>query len=164
MLEFVLCITLLPIIFSYLAPPDDKHTKHLSSSFFSAVLDKIIEAITYRRKLIYGVAATLLLFGAIGISLIKTSGKVVDDLQKSDPIYLDLEFFENNFGGVMPFEISVDTKKKNGAMQYTTIEKVDHLQKRINQYPEFSKPLSLAEMLKFARQAYYGGKPSMGNE
>jgi Predicted exporters of the RND superfamily len=161
MLEFVLCITLLPIIFSYLAPPDDKHTKHLSSSFFSAVLDKIIEAITYRRKLIYGVAATLLLFGAIGISLIKTSGKVVDDLQKSDPIYLDLEFFENNFGGVMPFEISVDTKKKNGAMQYTTIEKVDHLQKRINQYPEFSKPLSLAEMLKFARQAYYGGKPSM---
>jgi len=161
MLEFVLCITLLPIIFSYLAPPDDKHTKHLSSSFFSAVLDKIIEAITYRRKLIYGVAATLLLFGAIGISLIKTSGKVVDDLQKSDPIYLDLEFFEHNFGGVMPFEISVDTKKKNGAMQYSTIEKVDHLQKRINQYPEFSKPLSLAEMLKFARQAYYGGKPSM---
>ncbi|HUW06659.1 MAG TPA: MMPL family transporter [Williamwhitmania sp.] len=161
MLEFVLCITLLPIIFSYLAPPDDKHTKHLSSSFFSGMLNKIIYAITHKRKLIYGVAGTLLLFGAVGISLIKTSGKVVDDLQKSDPIYLDLEFFEHNFGGVMPFEISVDTKKKNGAMQYSTIEKINQLQEKINKHPQFSKPLSMAEMLKFARQAYYGGKPSM---
>lgn len=161
MLEFVLCITLLPIIFSYLAPPDDKHTKHLNSRFFSAVLNHIIHTITHRRKLIYSIATGMLLFGAIGISLIKTSGKVVDDLQKSDPIYQDLEFFEHNFGGVMPFEISVDTKKKNGAMQYSTIEKINQLQNRINKHPEFSKPLSLAEMLKFARQAYYGGKPSM---
>ncbi len=161
MLEFVLCITLLPIIFSYLAPPDDKHTKHLNSRFFSAVLNHIIHTITHRRKLIYSIATGMLLFGAVGISLIKTSGKVVDDLQKSDPIYQDLEFFEHNFGGVMPFEISVDTKKKNGAMQYSTIEKINQLQNRINKHPEFSKPLSLAEMLKFARQAYYGGKPSM---
>jgi len=90
----------------------------------------------------------------------KTSGKIVDDFRSDDPIYLDLKFFENNFGGVMPFEISVDTKKKNGVMTYSTIQKIDQLQKTINQYPEFSKPLSLVEVLKFARQSYYGGDSS----
>jgi predicted RND superfamily exporter protein len=60
----------------------------------------------------------------------------------------------------MPFEISVDTKKKNGVMTYSTIQKIDRLQNTINQYPEFSKPLSLVEVFKFARQSYYGGDSS----
>jgi predicted RND superfamily exporter protein len=92
--------------------------------------------------------------------MIKTSGKIVDDFRSDDPVYLDLKFFENNFGGVMPFEISVDTKKPNGIMNYSTIQKIDQLQNMIGQYPEFSKPLSLIEVFKFARQSYYGGDSS----
>jgi len=98
--------------------------------------------------------------GFIGLSLMKTSGKIVDDFRHDDPVYIDLKFFETNFGGVMPFEISVDTKKKNGVLTYSTIQKIDRLQTMINQYPEFSKPLSLIEVFKFARQSYYGGDSS----
>ena len=90
----------------------------------------------------------------------KTSGKVVDDLSKSDPIYLDLKYFETNFGGVMPFEISINTHKKNGVMKMSTIERIDELQQYIRQYPEFTKPLSLAEGIKFARQTFYSGDSS----
>jgi len=161
MLLYLLTITLLPIIFSYQAPPKARHIKHLNSKFFSLVLNKVIYAISHRRNYIYAIAGVLLLFGVIGVSLMKTSGKVVDDLQTDDPIYLDLKFFERNFGGVMPFEISIDTKKKNGVMQYSTLEKINRLQTEINKYPEFSKPLSLAELLKFARQSYYSGNPAM---
>jgi len=72
-----------------------------------------------------------------------------------------LKFFENNFGGVMPFEISIDTKKKNGVMTGSTIDKINELQIMINSYPEFSKPLSIAELFKFSKQAYFGGDSSM---
>jgi len=161
MLEYLLCIILLPIIFSFIDPPTEKHIKHLSSNFFGAVISKIIYLISYRRHLIYGIAAGLLLIGFLGISLMKTSGKIVDDFQSDDPIYLDLKFFENNFGGVMPFEISIDTKKKNGVMAGSTIDKIDELQKIINSYPEFSKPISIAELLKFSKQAYFGGDSTM---
>jgi hypothetical protein len=102
----------------------------------------------------------MVLVGIVGVSMMKTSGKIVDDFRDDDPIYLDLKFFENNFGGVMPFEISIDTKKKNGALVHSNIQKIDQMQKMINQYPEFSKPLSLAEVFKFARQSYYGGDSS----
>jgi len=160
MVLYILCIILLPIIFSMQKPPLPKHVKHLDSNFFGAVLDKIIYLISYRRKLIYSIAGVLVVVGFLGLSMMKTSGKIVDDFRTNDPTYVDLKFFENNFGGVMPFEISVDTKKKNGVMVYSTIQKIDKLQKTINKYPEFSKPLSLIEVFKFARQSYYGGDSS----
>jgi len=160
MILYVLTIVLLPIIFSFLAPPSQKHLKHLDNNFFGAVLDKVIYLISFRRNLIYGIAGTLVVVGFIGLSMMKTSGKIVDDFRHDDPVYIDLKFFESNFGGVMPFEISVDTKKKNGVMTYSTIQKIDKLQQTINANPEFSKPLSLIEVLKFARQSYYGGDSS----
>jgi len=161
MLEYVLCILLLPIIFSFIDPPSEKHVKHLDSNFFGAVIKKIIYMISYKRNLIYGIAVALLLVGGLGISMMKTSGKIVDDFRKDDPIYIDLKFFENNFGGVMPFEISIDTKKKNGVFVGATLDKINELQKMINSYPEFSKPLSIAELFKFSKQAYFGGDSSM---
>ena len=160
MVLYVLTITLLPIILSLVDPPTPKHLKHLDNNFFGAVLDKIIYLISYRRNLIYGIAGGLVVVGFIGLSMMKTSGKVVDDFRSDDPTLLDLKFFEHNFGGVMPFEISVDTKKRNGVLVYSTIQKIDKLQNTINRHPEFSKPLSLIEVFKFARQAYYRGDSS----
>ena len=160
MVLYVLTITLLPIIFSLVDPPTPKHLKHLDNNFFGAVLDKIIYLISHRRNLIYSIAGGLIVVGFVGLSMMKTSGKIVDDFRSDDPTLLDLKFFESNFGGVMPFEISVDTKKRNGILVYSTIQKIDKLQNAINEHPEFSKPLSLIEVFKFARQAYYNGDSS----
>jgi predicted RND superfamily exporter protein len=43
----------------------------------------------------------------------------------------------------------------------STIQSIDELQKELSAYPELSKPLSIAEVLKFAKQAFYNGKESM---
>lgn len=160
MVLYVLTITLLPIIFSLIAPPSAKHIKHLDNNFFGAVLDKVIYLISYRRNLIYSIAGGLIVVGFIGLSMMKTSGKVVDDFRSDDPTLIDLKFFESNFGGVMPFEISVDTKKPNGILAYPTIQKINRLQDSISKHPEFSRPLSLIEVFKFARQAYFNGDSS----
>lgn len=159
MMEYILCITVLPIIFSYLPPPGEKHVAHLDNRVFSAILQKIIFLIEHKRKMVYLIAAVLLFIGIIGLLKMHTSGKVVDDIRKSDPIYVDLKFFEKNFGGVMPFEISIDTQKKKGVMRLSTIEKIDELQNAVLSYGIFSKPLSVAELVKFAKQAYFNGNP-----
>jgi hypothetical protein len=161
MLEYLLCILLLPIIFSYMNPPSDKHLAHLDNKIFSAVLEKIIFLIQYKRKAIFSIAGLSLIAGLIGMSLMKTSGKVVDDISESSVLYQDLKFFEKQFGGVMPFEISIDTKKKKGVMKLSTIEKIDELQTAVLKNKEFSKPLSVAELAKFAKQAYFNSNPEM---
>lgn len=161
MIEYLLCITLLPIIFSYMKPPTEKHLKHLDNKVFGNILDKIIYLIQHKRVWIFTSAGILLIVGIIGMLNMRTSGKVVDDISENDPIYKDLKFFEYQFGGVMPFEISVDTKKKKGVLRLTTIEKIDELQNEVLKNKEFSKPLSVAELAKFAKQAYFNGNPEM---
>lgn len=161
LMEYVLCITLLPIIFSYMDPPTDKHVKHLDNKIFNGILEKILFVIQYKRKWVFTIAAVLLVTGIAGMLNMQTSGKVTDDIHKGNPLYQDLKFFEKQLGGVMPFEISVDTKKKKGVMLFSTIQRIDQLQNEISKNPEFSKPLSVTEFVKFAKQAYFNGNPEM---
>lgn len=161
MMEYALCITLLPVIFSYMDPPSDKHVRHLDNNFFNKVLEGILHIIQYKRKWVFTIAGLLLLTGIVGMLNMRTSGKVTDDIHKGNPLYKDLKFFEKQLGGVMPFEISVDTKKKKGVMLYSTIQKIDQLQNVISENKEFSRPLSVAEFVKFSKQAYFNGNPEM---
>jgi predicted RND superfamily exporter protein len=161
MLEYLLCILLLPILFSYMKPPTEKHLAHLNNRIFSGILEKIIYYIQYRRKVIFAIAGLSLLAGIGGMMMMKTSGKVVDDISETSVLYQDLKFFEKQFGGVMPFEISIDTKKPKGVMKLSTIERIEELQTEVLRNKEFSKPLSVAELAKFAKQAYFNGNPAM---
>ena len=57
---------------------------------------------------------------------LKSEAFIVDDLPKTDKIYTDLKWFEQNFKGVMPLEIVIDTKKKRGVTSsLKTFERID---------------------------------------
>lgn len=158
---FILTLFLIPIFFSYLDPPSDRHLKHLDNRFTMGILNKIIHTVQYRRKLIYIISFSVVVIGIIGVTLLKSRGSVVDDLPKKDRIYQDLLFFEKEFKGTIPFEIVIDTKKKKGVLKLSTIQKIDRLQDSLLTYPIFSHPLSIAEVVKSAKQAYYNGDTSM---
>lgn len=161
MIEFLLSITLIPIILSFLPVPRERHVKHLQSKKTNFLLSSIEKIIVNYKKTIIASFLIILSLGIIGMLKMETSGKMVDDLKTSDPIYKDLKYFENNIGGVMPLEIIINTQKKNGVMQLKNIEKMDQLQEHLqNKYTYFSRPLSVSELVKFAKQAYYNGNVS----
>jgi len=159
MSTFILTLILIPVFFSYLAPPELRHIKHLDNKHINNLLAKIEKIVTYKRKLVYIVVFIVLLIGIYGVSLLKTTGNIVDDIPKKDPLYVDMLFFEKNFKGIMPFEISIDTHKDKGVMRLSVIKKIDELQDVLKTYPELSKPVSIAEVVKFAKQAFYNGNP-----
>ena len=154
---FLLSLLLIPIIFSFIGPPSSKHVNHLNNKFVKGIIRKLVHITEYNRKTVYAVAVAVLAIGVYGITLMKSSGYMVDDIQESDPIYKDLKFFESNFDGLMPLEIMVDTKKPGGVMQLSTFRKIDQLEQRLAHYSELSPPLSLLNLLKFSKQAFYNG-------
>lgn len=156
---FLLSILLVPIIFSMLAPPSEKHMKHLDRKLVQFLVDKLVLVVTTYRRWVYVFTALLLVFGGIGISKMVSTGNMMDDLPKNDPMYLDLKFFEKHFNGVMPFEIEIDTKKPGKVFSSSTINRIDDLQGLLAEYPEFSRPISVVEALKYSRQAFYYGNP-----
>lgn len=159
MVIFLISFILIPASLSYLPQPKSRHTKYLENKWLTAILDKLERWALNHRKTIYAVTAVLLLVALAGIFRLKSEGFIVDDLPKSDKIYTDLKFFEQHFKGVMPLEIVVDTKQKNGLRKnpLKTFEHIDSLSAFITQQPEMARPLSVVEGLKFARQAYYDG-------
>ncbi len=154
---FVLSLLLIPIIFSLIGPPSSRHVGHLDNKLVSGIIKKLMHITLHYRRAVYVVTIAIILIGIYGISRIKSSGYMVDDIPESDPVYVDLKFFEKNFHGLMPLEIMVDTKKPQGVMQLTTFRKIDQLEKRLEEYPELSRPTSLLDLLKFSKQAFYNG-------
>jgi len=157
---FVISLLSIPAIFSFLKEPDTRHTAYLENKYLGAILLRFEYWVLNHKKYTTTFWLVLLGISVIGIAGLKNLGFIVDDLPKQNAIYTDLQFFEKHFHGVMPLEIMVDTKKKNGAVNLQTMSRMDELCIALKEYPELSKPLSLVEAVKFARQAYYDGDSS----
>ena len=163
MLIFVISFILLPGTLSYMAVPGEKQLKYLDVKFFTSLLLRVERWVFNHKKIVYALTVALIIFSVIGIFKLKTEGFIVDDLPKTDKIYTDLKFFEKNFHGVMPLEIIIDTKKRYGlagARALPVLAKMDTLATYIKAQKEMSRPLSIAEGIKFVKQGFYGGDSS----
>lgn len=156
---YLLSLLLIPIFFSYIPSPIPRHLGHLNRESLTKFLNWIINTVKYNRIGVYITAVCLLVFGIIGIGKIKVSGSIIEDMPKNTAFYKDIRFFEKEFDGVMPLEIMIDTKKKNGAMKLSNLRKMEELEQTINDVPELSKPLSVVNIAKSFNQAYYNGNP-----
>jgi predicted RND superfamily exporter protein len=154
---FFISLFAIPSLFSYLKEPKTKHTKYLENKFLIATLLKFEHFVVVHPKFTTAFWMIVLGISCIGITRLKSRSFIVDDLPKKNIVYGDLKYFEKHFHGVMPLEIMIDTKKKNGATTLPTIQKIDQFTTALREYPQLSKPLSIVEAIKFARQAYYDG-------
>jgi len=155
---FTISIILIPIIFSYLPDPSVQHTKHLDNKLLKKAIERLSHIVTKKRKLVYIVTGIVVVTMLIGMSRIKAIGFMVDDISETDRIYKDLKFFERNVRGVLPFEIIIDTKKPGGIQDPKILRKIDYLERDVlARYPEFSRSISIAQVINFARQSLNDG-------
>ncbi len=160
MATYLLTIVLIPGVFSLLPEPSEKRLKHLNAPLLNAFIGKVERAVENRRPLIYGLTALVTVAALVGMFRLNSVSYMVDDLPQEDQIYTDLGFMEKNFKAVMPFEIMVDTKKRNGIRKLSTLRKMEEIQHVLFKYPEFSRSLSVTDAIKWSRQAFYGGDSS----
>ena len=159
MATWFICLCLIPIIFSYLPVPKLKAQEDHDNGFLHKLLVKIDLLVHERSRLIYLGTIIITIISLVGVMKINVNGYVVDDLPQNSPINRDLKFFEKNFEGILPLEVSIDTRKKNGVLNLSTIKRVDKMEEMISAYPEFSRSVSLNKALKYASQAFYNGDP-----
>jgi hypothetical protein len=157
---FFVSLILIPIALYYMATPKEKHTRYLENKWLIGILTRIESWVFAHKRIVYLCTALALGISITGILRLKTQAFIVDDLPKGDKIFSDLKYFEANFKGVLPLEILVDTRKKNGiagSRALPVYEKIAEFGDQVALHPELTRPLSLAEGLKFARQGFYEG-------
>ena len=156
---YVLTLFIVPIVYSFMPPPTEKHLKHLDKNYIAGLLTWIEGTVRNKRKAIYSIYIVLLLISVIGIFQMKVSGSLIGEMPKSAAFFKDILFYEKEFNGVMPLEIMINTNRKKGVMKLSTIKKMDELQATIDSIPELSKPISIVNLVKYSKQAFYNGKP-----
>ena len=156
---FILCLIIIPIAYSYMPLPKEKHLAHLGKNYIKSFLVWIENSIRHHSVVIYTVAISVLVAGIIGIFQIKISGSIIEDMPKKADFFQDILFYEEEFDGVMPLEIMIDTKRPKGAMKMATLKRINELQETIEEIPELSKPVSVVNLVKYAKQSFYNGNP-----
>jgi len=157
---FVLALLLIPIIFSYASVPKSRHIDHLKRRWLKVVVNSMVNIVENHRTAVYITTIVLMIIGTYGVSLLKTTGNIVDDLPNGDQVIVDLRFFEKNFNGIMPFEILIDTGGKGKAKSPKVLKKIEKLQEVLAEYPQLSKSVSIVDAVKYARQSFFNGLES----
>ena len=156
---FIICILVIPIIYSFLPIPGDKHLKHLNKKWIVSLFDWMALTVKTKKIEIYTISIILLAVSIIGIYKIEISGSLIDDLPKNTEFFEDIMFYEKEFNGILPLEIYIDTKRKKAVTKLSTIKKMKVLEDIISEIPELSRPISVVSLVKYSKQAYYNGNP-----
>ena len=156
---FVLALLIIPILYSFMEPPKKKHLNHLERKWMENVVNWMEKMVRKQRITIYITTVIVIILGIIGLYQIRVSGSLIEDMPKTKAFYKDIKFFEKEFGGIMPLEILIDTKKEKGVMKLSTLKRMDKINEVIESFPELSRPVSVVNLVKYSKQAFYKGNP-----
>jgi uncharacterized protein len=160
MATFIVSIILIPGVFSWLPAPKVKHLKHLKFKPLDKVLTGLDLLVHRHRTSVYVVTSILVGISIIGMYRIEAVTFMVDDIPEDSTIKKDLDFLEENFSGVMPLEVIVDTGVRRGVLQLKNLRLVDEFEQFLGEQEYLSQPVSMVSFVKAARQAFYNGNPA----
>ena len=156
---FLLSLLIIPIAYSFSGIPNKKHLKHLENVSIKKIVKWLEDRVRKERLKTYIISLISLILGIIGIYQIEISGSIIEDMPKKSKFFEDIKFFDNEFNGIVPLEINIDTKRRKGVNNLATIKRINKLSDYILSIPELSSPISIINLLKYIKQAYYNGNP-----
>jgi len=157
---FVVSIIFIPSVYSFLPPPETRHLKHLRFTILNKVLNGLDLLVHRHKSPIFILAGVVIIISIFGISKIEAVSFMVDDLPEKGDVKQDLAFFEENFAGIMPLEVIVDTKNKKGVQRLRNIKKLEELEAFLDSSEYISQPVSVVSFIKAAKQAFYNQNPA----
>ena len=156
---FILSLLIIPVAYSFMSLPTKKHLKHFNSPYLKKFINWLENSVIYKRINVYIISIVSLAIGVIGIYQINISASIIEDMPKKSQFFMDILFFDDEFNGIVPIEIIVDSRRKGGATRLSTLKRIDKLEQYIEDIPELSAPISTVRGFKFFKQAYYNGNP-----
>ncbi|MDG1571052.1 MMPL family transporter [Robiginitalea sp. M366] len=156
---FILSLLIIPILYSFMPLPKTKHLRHLNKRWIDTFVNWMEHIVRNHRVAVYLVTVALLMASIIGMYQIRISGSPIEDMPKNAEFFKDIRFFEAEFDGIMPVEIVIDSKRRNGILRPPTLRRMDQLSAFIEETPELSRPISVVNLVKYSKQAFYNGMP-----
>jgi predicted RND superfamily exporter protein len=159
MVIFILSILLIPIIYSFLPLPKEKHLNHLSNEWLNIFVNFLSNTVRKKRIPVFIISILSLCISIVGINKIEISGNLIEDMPKKSGFVKDIKFFEKEFKGILPIEIMIDSRRKNGMTRLSNLKRMNDFHDHIKRIPELSSPISIVNLSKYIKQSFYNGNP-----
>jgi predicted RND superfamily exporter protein len=159
---FFVSLVMIPSIFSWLPTPSEKHLRHLNFKVMGGFLKVIDNTVHRHRVSIYVGSMVLAIVSVYGILQLRSLSFMVDDVPAESQVKKDLTFFETNFSGIMPLEITVEfkSKRRRPILDVNNLKMVENFENYLDSLPHVSQPVSLITFVKAARQGFYNNNPA----
>ncbi len=157
---FLVSIILIPAVFSYLPSPSARQLSHLKLPGLDQILTWLDLLVHRQKYTTVMVSIAVVVLALVGVTKLDSVSFVSDDIPAGSKVAGDLKFFEQNFGGVMPLELIVDTGKNRGVNRLAVLRKVEEFEQYLKNQHHFPAVFSMTNMIKGARQAFYNHNPS----
>ncbi|MEM6267800.1 MAG: MMPL family transporter [Bacteroidota bacterium] len=154
---FFVSLLLIPIFFSFLPAPGWQQIRHTDRRLLGRVIKFLDQMVMKRRPIVYIVSIAMTAAAIFGMSLLYPRSLMVDDLPRNTKVIEDLHILEEQYKGVMPFEIVINTHRDRGILKYRTLSQLEEMQRRMLRFDVISRSLSILDLIKYTRQALLSG-------
>lgn len=152
---FVLSMTLVPIVLSYLPPPRPR-AERVSAHGISAEMLHALHIFTMRRgRAIVLVSAALAVVALVGASRVKSESVFMEYFKDSQRVKLDTNRMNDALAGTFTLEVVIDTGLPDGIKDPAVLQHIASLQAFLVQDPEISSTQSITDYFKDLRRAFF---------
>jgi len=156
LMAFVLTYSTLPFLFYVTKVP--KVGLKGKNNFWRPIMSKLFIFTIRNRKIIPWIGIIVTLFFAYGAKLIVVNNYIMDDLSSESEVKQNFDYFDNKFGGVRPFELSISLK--DSTQNIWNVDRLKEMEKieyyLANEY-EVSINTSLVQFVSILHRASHAG-------
>lgn len=157
-IAFVLTFLTLPILFYIFPGPKHIRNAEPKDHFWKSFLEKSFIYVIQKRKSILIISAVTIVVSTIGMLQVETNNFMMDDLKESEAMKQDFNFFDAHFGGIRPFELSVQLKDKDQTVwDKSVIQKLDSVETYLEDEYGVTVKSSLVKILKTLNRSAHAG-------
>jgi predicted RND superfamily exporter protein len=156
-ITFLITILTLPILFLYSKTPSV--VQKYKNPFWRKNLAKSFKWTIRNQKYIPFAFLLAGLVFIIGITKLEANNYVMDELKDDNPIKMNFNFIDENYGGVRPFEllITIQDTTQNSFWDLTVLNEMEKVQNYLEKEYGLQRTLSLITVLKTANRSFKSG-------
>lgn len=160
MILYVLSVTIIPITYVRFRPPRENVTSLATHDRFADYFDAKARVTQRFSGVFVAMAGILVAVCLVGVTQISTDIFVFSDFYEDDPLRRNLAVFEEEFGGVLPMEVVVESERNGRFKSLGSMRRIENLQETLATFEPVGTAVSAVDLVKMGNQAYFGGHPA----
>ena len=153
---FLLSVTFVPVVLSYLPPPKPVAEDKESRWGLSARTLRGLHAFTMRRgPAIIGVSVAVLAVSIAGATRVESESAFMEYFRKDEPIRVETQYMEDALSGTMTMEVMFNTGRDDGVKDPAFLQYLAGFQAFLTAQPEVGSAQAVTDYFKDLRRAFF---------